>query len=77
MLSILVGLPLLCAFSDPVLNSLHVQDNGVRRIVGVLLICLLLTPGAFWDWRSGFYALAGAPPKGDHNEKEQLKSNSL
>jgi hypothetical protein len=76
LISILVGLPLVCLCMDPVLKALHVQDDGLQRIVAAMLICVLLAPAAFWDWKSGFYAQAGPPTKANRRDKELLESNS-
>lgn len=59
-ISFLVCLPLIF-FILPFVDS-HFENETVRMLLSLGIIAILLTPGAFWDWKSGYYAPQNPPP---------------
>jgi hypothetical protein len=44
-------------------DSLQLENEGLDRLLGVGIIIILLCPAAFWDWKTGSYALQNPPPE--------------
>jgi hypothetical protein len=58
-ISCVVCLPLI------VLSALfvHIENEGLENLLIAGIIALVLMPSAFWDWKTGSYALQKPPPE--------------
>ena len=50
-------IPLVIILVDPAIDYIHIENDGLRRLLGAGSVALLLCPAAFWDWKTGSYAL--------------------